>query len=63
MAIKEMNNAPRPFSAWPKQYLCDTDADFERLPEACPGSIAVSIQSGRIYVVNTQGAWVPFAEA
>ena len=63
MAIKEMNNDPRPCGTWPKQYLCDTDADFESLPEACMGSTAVSIQSGRIYIVNTQGDWAPFAEA
>ena len=44
-----------------KEYLCDTDADFATLPESDPGSMAVSIESGKVYVVNTAGAWVEFA--
>ena len=43
-----------------KEFLCDTDADFESLPECDPGSSAVSIESGNVKVVNTQGQWVPF---
>lgn len=44
------------------EFICDTDADFENLPHACTGSTAVSLQSGKIMVVNTQGEWVPFGE-
>ena len=44
-----------------KEYLCDTDADFASLPECDPGSMAVSIESGKVYVVNTEGTWVEFA--
>lgn len=62
MAIKQITNEPRPSGAWPKEFLCDTDADFVNLPEAITGSTAVSIQSGRIRIVNTQGEWVPFGE-
>lgn len=44
------------------EYICDTDADFEALPEACVGSTAVSIESASVRVVNTKGEWVPFGE-
>ena len=43
-------------------YLCDTDADFESLPEADVGSTALSVASGNVRMVNTEGEWVPFAE-
>ena len=42
------------------EYLCDTDADFAKLPNACAGSTAVSIASGTVKVVNTSGKWVTF---
>lgn len=45
-----------------KEFLCDTDADFDTLPSACTGSTAVSIESGRVKIVNTSGEWVFFAE-
>lgn len=42
------------------EYICDTDADFANLPEACTGSTAVSIESGTVKIVNTSGEWVTF---
>ena len=42
------------------EFICDTDADFADLPEACVGSTAVSIASGSVKVVNTQGEWETF---
>lgn len=43
------------------EYIADTDADLENLPECdCVGSTAVSLESGRVMVVNTQGKWVEF---
>ena len=44
------------------EYLCDTDADLATLPTACTGSTAVSIESGKVKIVNTSGQWVSFAE-
>lgn len=44
-----------------KEFLCDTDADFASLPECCVSSMAVSIESGKVMVVNTAGSWVEFA--
>ena len=44
-----------------KEYIADTDADLENLPECTgTGSTAVSLESGKIKVVNTQGEWVDF---
>ena len=43
-----------------KEFICDTDADFAKLPPCCVGSTAVSIASGNVMVVNTSGKWVMF---
>lgn len=45
-----------------KEYICDTDADLANLPEACTGSMAISLESGKVYVVSTFGNWIPFGE-
>lgn len=50
------------FNEPPREFIVDTDADFENLPKACTGSAAVSLESGSVRVVNTAGEWVPFAE-
>lgn len=42
------------------KFLCDTDADIANLPQCCPSSMAVSISTGNIYVVNASGQWVKF---
>ena len=43
------------------EYIADTDADLENLPKCSrTGSTAVSIESGKVMVVNTQGEWVVF---
>lgn len=44
-----------------EEFICDTDADFAHLPPAAPGSSALSIASGKVKVVNSQGKWVDFA--
>ena len=43
-----------------KEFICDTDTDFTNLPECVAGSTAVSLESGTVKVVNTQGEWVTF---
>ena len=45
------------------QFIVDTDADFANLPDACAGSEALCIESGKLMVVNASGEWVPFAES
>lgn len=43
------------------EHIADTDADLANLPEGCgTGSTAVSLESGKVMVVNTQGKWVEF---
>lgn len=44
-----------------KEFICDSDADFNNLPKCCVGSTALST-SGAIRMVNASGEWVPFAE-
>ena len=48
--------------AYKKEFIVDTDADFANLPEACTGSVALSIESGNMMIVNASGKWVAFAE-
>lgn len=43
-----------------KEFLCDTDADFDTLPECCTGSTAVSAATANVYIVNASGYWVEF---
>lgn len=43
-----------------REFICDTDADFENLPPAAVGSIALSVATGNIRVVNASGKWVAF---
>lgn len=43
------------------EYIADTDADLAELPQCDRvGSTAVSLESGKVMVVNTQGKWVEF---
>lgn len=60
MAYKRINDSY--VNGCRKEYICDTDADFANLPEACTGSSAVSLESGKVYVVSTFGNWIPFGE-
>lgn len=61
MAIKLISRKYNVFiDGYVKEYLVDTDTDFENLPEVCTGSTAVSLESGNVKVVNTQGEWVTF---
>lgn len=63
MAIKLML---REYRVWmddyKHEYICDTDADLENLQPCGTGSTAVSLESGKVMVVNTQGKWVVFGE-
>lgn len=42
-------------------FVLDDDADLADLPETCaPGSVAVSVSSGNIFMKNASGAWKLF---
>lgn len=61
MAYKLTNKTFCPYSnAYVKEFICDTDADVNALPKCCTGSTAVSIASGKVFIVDTSGKWVPF---
>lgn len=61
MAIKLINREYFPYAGGVKcDYLCDKDTDFASLPKAVTGSTAVSIESGTVKIVNTEGQWVTF---
>ena len=44
-----------------REFIVDTDADFNDLPPSCPGSTALS-PSSAMRIVNASGEWVPFGE-
>lgn len=44
-----------------KEFVVDSDDDFEELPQCCAGSTAIS-PSGAVCIVNASGEWVPFGE-
>ena len=41
-------------------FIMDTDADAKDLPESCTGSMALSVESGKMFMVNASGNWVVF---
>lgn len=41
-------------------YVADSDADIASLPECCPGSSAIVVASGTVYMVNASGTWAVF---
>lgn len=58
MAYKIMEKGPIPY-----EILLDTPADLEELSqELCvPGSAALAVSTGAVYMVNPSGVWVEFA--
>ena len=39
------------------QYIVDTDSDIENLPTSAKGSMAMSIESGKFYALNSNNEW------
>lgn len=63
MAIKLMSQEWNPCTeGYKREYICDSDSDFDNLPQSACGSFAVSISSGAVRAVNTNGEWTAFAE-
>lgn len=57
MAYKEITELMYASQA---EYICDTEADVANLPKCCPGSTAVVVATGNLYVVNASYQWVKF---
>lgn len=49
-----------PLNDYQTDFICDTDSDFADLPKCATGSCAISIASGNVRIVNTDGEWVNF---
>ena len=61
MAVKKIDECYCPYvGEYRKEFVCDNDTDIASLPKCACGSTAVVISSGKVYMVNTQGAWVEF---
>lgn len=56
MAHKEVVDT----NVYKKNFICDSEADIANLPECLPGSQAVVVTTGALYVVNASGDWVKF---
>lgn len=61
MAIKLVSREYVPFTDDYKcDYIVDTDNDFKDLPTVGTGSSAVSVETGKVLVVNASGEWAVF---
>ena len=61
MAFSLFRHGEKYNSAKHKEFIVDTDEDFETLPGAAicaPGSTAYSIASGKKKMLNNAGVWV-----
>ena len=58
LKMRDHYNAPNR-----KDYLVDTDADFESLPcaaKCAPGSTAYSVETGHKKILNNAGVWMEY---
>lgn len=46
-----------------RSFVCDTENDVSSLPPSAPGSSAVVIKTGNVYMVNSSGQWELFGGA
>ena len=60
MAIKTLSKGYGQGEHCRLECLCDNEADAADLPICACGSIAVIIETGNVYVVNSSGEWVKF---
>ena len=42
------------------EFILDTEADVPNLPDCCPGSSALVVATGNVYMVNASCKWVLF---
>lgn len=42
------------------EYICDSVADLNSLPQCAPGSVAIILEEGNtvVYMKNSNGEWV-----
>ncbi len=58
MAIKQTGQKWNPIlGTTKKKYIMDSAEDVANLPKCCPGSVALSVDGGTVYMVNASGEW------
>lgn len=63
MAFKQVNERAAAngfFYYIVKEFIVDSDADFENLPNCDPTSAALNPHNGKVFVVDASGNWVEF---
>lgn len=64
MAIKQTGQRWNPvLGTTKKKFILDTEADVANLPKCCPGSHALVVDGGIIYMVNASGEWTKMCTA
>lgn len=43
-----------------KEFVLDEEKDVAALPKCVPGSAALVVATGNVYIVNASGEWVAF---
>lgn len=43
-----------------KEFVMDSDADLQDLPECGSGSVAISVAPGNVWMKNASGKWAIF---
>lgn len=38
-------------------YMIDSEEDLSSIPDNVDGSVALSAETGRVYIMNTKGEW------
>ena len=58
MAIKQIGQKWNPIlDTTEKKYIIDSAEDVTSLPKCCPGSCAIAVDGGTLYMVNASGEW------
>lgn len=60
MAFKQVDYHFTANGFFVKEFIVDSDADFENLPKCDPASEALNPHNGKLYMVDASGNWVEF---
>ena len=64
MAIKQTGQKWNPIlNTTKKKFIMDSEADAVNLPKCCPGSYAIAVNDGAVYMVNASGEWAKMSSA
>ena len=57
MAVKQIDKVGVPYNQAPKRVIVDSESDVATLPSCYPGSSAIAVDEGVLYMVNASGEW------